>query len=207
MVPTGREVSVPQIPDCVFPHGTPLWAVQALDIFRSKDLGVEWTSTVNSWVAFQVASDFESKDKLLLKFHPECVGQWISGGRSQTWRPTYVDMDLTRKFQDLFLVWWAHLQPEHHTEGLEDGFTDFRRDANGCPVQIHPLTAIDWGCLVTCSGINGILSIIAALFFWCKGVSAAPRTTHRERAAFRERRKELNFAMGDVDYVLKSMLA
>ncbi len=207
MVPAGSEASVPQIPAGVFPHGTPPWAMQALDIFRSKDLGVEWTSVINSWVAFQVASDFESKDKLSLKFCPECVGQWISCGRSQTWQPTYMDMDLTRKFQDLFWVWWAHLQPEHRVEDLEDGFTDLGCDANGCPVQIHLPTAIDWGCLVTWSGINGFLSIIAALFFWCEGVSMAPCTTHCEHAAFRERRKELNFALGDVDYGLKGMLA
>ncbi len=69
-VPAGSEVSVPQIPAGVFPCGTPLWAMQALDIFMSKDLGVEWTSVINSWVAFQVASDFESKDKLSPKFPP-----------------------------------------------------------------------------------------------------------------------------------------
>ncbi|KAK0456977.1 hypothetical protein EV421DRAFT_1688622, partial [Armillaria borealis] len=144
-VPAGSEVSAPQLPDSVFPHCTPLWAVQALDTFRSKDFGLEWTSIVNSWVAFQVVSDFESKDKLSPRFRPECVGQWISRGRSQTWRPPYEGIDLTRKFQDLFWAWWAHLQPE---------------------LQIHPSMAVDWGCLETRSGINGILSIIAALFFW-----------------------------------------
>ncbi|PBK58704.1 hypothetical protein ARMSODRAFT_1028034 [Armillaria solidipes] len=184
MVPAGSEVSVPQLPDSIFPRRTPLWAVQALDTFRSKDFGLEWTSIVNSWVAFQVASDFESKDKLLPRFRPECVGQWISRGRSQMWQPPYEGIDLTRKFQDPFWAWWAHLQPEHRVEDLEDGFTDLGRDVNGCPVQIHPLMAIDWGCLGTRSGINGFLSIIAALFFWCEGVSVATRTTHRERAAF-----------------------
>ncbi|PBK65430.1 hypothetical protein ARMSODRAFT_978240 [Armillaria solidipes] len=176
-VPAGSKVSAPQLPDSIFPHRTPLWAVQALDTFRSKDFGLEWTSIVNSWVAFQVASDFESKDKLLPRFRPE----------SQTWRPPYEGIDLTRKFQDLFWVWWAHLQPERRVEDLEDGFTDLGHN--------------------TRSGINGFLSIIAALFFWCEGVSIAPRTTHRERTAFRERRKELNFTMGDVDYVLKGILA
>ncbi|SJL00821.1 uncharacterized protein ARMOST_04135 [Armillaria ostoyae] len=173
-VPAGSEVSAPQLPDSVFPHCTPLWAMQALDTFRSKDFGLEWTSIVNSWVAFQVASDFESKDKLSPRFRSECVGQWISRGRSQTWRPPYEGIDLTRKFQDPFWAWWAHLQPEHRVEDLEDGFTDLGRDVNGCPVQIHPSMAVDWGCLETRSGINGILSIIAALFFWCEGVSVAP---------------------------------
>ncbi len=79
--PAGSEVSLPRLSDIVFPRGTPLWAVQALEMFKSKVLGVEWSRVVHSWVTFQIAKGFDSNEA---DFRPECIGQWISRARSQT---------------------------------------------------------------------------------------------------------------------------
>ncbi len=65
----GSEVSLPRLSDIVFPRGTPLWTVQALEMFKSKVLGVEWSRVVHCWVTFR---DFDSNEA---DFRPECVRQ------------------------------------------------------------------------------------------------------------------------------------
>lgn len=78
---------------------------------------------------------------------PEVVGQWIKRGRSTTWRP---DAGTCDKFESEFNTWWRSLQPSWR---IGDG-AGLRRDDGQ-----------DWDVL-RCSGVNGVLSAIAGLFFW-----------------------------------------
>ncbi|SJL10260.1 uncharacterized protein ARMOST_13644 [Armillaria ostoyae] len=204
--PVGAEEPVPLLASIVFPSSAPPWAIKALEMFKSHSFGPDWSQVVYSWVAFQVTNDFDSDDKLSAEGRPECVGQWIARARSQKWRPTYANLDIVSKFQEPFWTWWANLQPEDCVGGSEDGIEDLEREPDGCPVQIHPSTDVNWECLKTHSGKNGLVSVMAALFFWSAGVEALPQTMHHERARYNEAQKELMFAMGDVLYALQSML-
>ncbi len=204
--PAGAEDPVPLLASIIFPSNAPPWVIKALEMFKSGSFGPDWSQVVYSWVAFQFTNDFDSSDKLSAEERPECVGQWIARARSQKWRPTYVNLDVVSKFQEPFWAWWANLQPEDRVDGSEDSIEDLKREPDGRPVQIHPSTDVNWGCLKTHSGKNGLVSVMAALFFWSVGVEALPQTMHHERARYNEARKELEFAMGDVTYVLQSML-
>ncbi|KAK0229017.1 hypothetical protein IW262DRAFT_1263416 [Armillaria fumosa] len=183
--------AVPLLASIVFPSSAPPWAINALEMFKSHSFGPDWSQVVYSWVAFQVMNDFDSDDKLSAEGRPECVGQWIARARSQKWRPTYVNLDIVSKFQEPFWDWWANLQPEDRVGGSEDGIEDLEREPDGRPTH---------------SGKNGLVNVMAALFFWSVGVEALSQTTHRERARYNEARKELTFAMGDASYALQSML-
>ncbi|KAK0485565.1 hypothetical protein EDD18DRAFT_1083177 [Armillaria luteobubalina] len=175
-------------------------------MFKSHSFGPNWSEVVYLWVAFQVTNNFNSNDKLSAKGHPKCVGQWIARARSQKWRPTYANLDIVSKFQEPFWDWWANLQPEDCMGGSEDGIEDLRHEPDGHLVQIHPSTDVNWECLKTYLGKNGLVSVMVALFFWSVGVEALPQTTHHERARYKEAQKELTFAMGDASYALQSML-
>ncbi|KAK0451249.1 uncharacterized protein EV420DRAFT_1274433 [Desarmillaria tabescens] len=172
----------------------------------SHDFRPDWTQVVYSWVAFQSANGFDSSDKLPANYRPKCVGQWISRARPQKWQPSYANLDLIQKFQSLFWAWWVNLQPEGHVGAYEHPIEDLEHEDDGRPIQIHPSTDISWECLKTCSGRNGMVSVVAALFFWAEGAKVLPLTTHHERARSSEAHRELYFAMGDVCYVLQSLL-
>ncbi|KAK0414413.1 hypothetical protein EV421DRAFT_1728615 [Armillaria borealis] len=151
-------------------------------------------------------NNFDNDDKLSAKGCPECVGQWIARARSQKWRLTYANLDIVSKFQEPSWAWWANLQPEDHVDRSENSVEDLECELDSHPVQIHPSMDVNWECLKTHLGKNGLVSVMAALFFWSAEVEALPQTMHRERARYNEAWKELTFAMGDVSYVLQSML-
>ncbi|KAK0441997.1 uncharacterized protein EV420DRAFT_1485437 [Desarmillaria tabescens] len=159
--PGGTEKVVPPLISIVFPSSAPLWVVMVLELFTSHDFRPDWTQVVYSWVAFQSANGFDSSDKLPTNY-----------------RPNYANLDLIQKFQLPFWAWWANLQPEGHVGAYEHPIEDLEREDDRRPIQIHPLTDISWECLKTCSGRNGMVSVVAALFFWAEGAKVLPLTTH-----------------------------
>ncbi|KAK0503759.1 hypothetical protein EDD18DRAFT_1062358 [Armillaria luteobubalina] len=184
--PVGAEKLIPLLASIVFPSSAPPWAINVLEMFKSHSFGPDWSEAVYLWVAFQVTNNFDSDNKLSAKGRPKCVGQWIARTRSQKWRLAYANLDIVSKFQEPFWDWWVNLQPEDHVGRSEDGIKDLR-----CELDGH---------------LNGLVSVMAALFFWSAGVEALPQTMHHERARYKEAQKELMFVMGDASYALQSML-
>jgi hypothetical protein len=109
----------------------------------------KWSALISTWMCFEVAHSFQGK--LAATGRPACVGDWISRARNPKWRPV-PSKSLPKEVEK----WWAELQP------------DFRIADNGqllLDMQGEVGSPDDWVHLQQ-AGINGVVSIVAALFFW-----------------------------------------
>lgn len=133
-------------PSTGLPTDAPPWLVSSSSMLRSEDLGLEWMELVGIWESFEVSEGFDSPTKLPAKGRPPCISDWIQRARTPSYRPTITHPDT---FAQVFSAWWSSLQPQWRKsiEGpLPRAFGDY--DALRRP------------------GVNGLLSVVAALFFW-----------------------------------------
>lgn len=138
------STSAPLAP--TFPDHAPKWFTMASLMLRSESLGETWAEAVSFWERFEIAQEFEASLKLGTAHRPPIVAQWIQRARSQTYRPEIRNVDeLALKFS----AWWRSLQPEWRVAG------------DGPPAR----GSGSWDVLRR-SGANGLLSVMAALFFW-----------------------------------------
>lgn len=116
-------------------------------MLRSQDLGPEWTALIGLWEALETSETPPGAlSKLSAKGRPECIGAWIQRARAPTYRPAIADY---KAFASGFEAWWRALQPE------------WRRSADGALLRGKG----DF-VAVRVTGVNGLLSVLAALFFW-----------------------------------------
>ena len=136
----------------------PHWATSPLKLLQSVALGSEWDMLLTNWVAFEHGSADRSTARLGAQSRPQAVTDWIRRARLNTYSP---QINSVAVFAKEFNTWWASLQPTWRTER---GRGVLRRDGE------------DWECL-RCSGINGLLSVLAALFFWGCAVQKSKAAT------------------------------
>ena len=130
----------------------PAWFEQSKDLFRSEGLGGEWLQLLGAWERFEVQEGYKEQGKLSSKGRPDVVQMWISRARSTSWRPLILD---TGAYGVTFNSWWAQLQPQWRISG--DG------------AVVSQLLEGNWDCLRR-PGLNGLQSVVAALFYW--GIAA-----------------------------------
>lgn len=99
-------------------------------------LGLRWMELVAVWVDFEVKERYKERKKLSACSRPSVVEEWIRRARSPTWRPCIVDL---AAFEKAFNLWWTEL-----AVGRDIGVWENLRKA----------------------GLNGLVSLLAALFFW-----------------------------------------
>lgn len=131
----------------------PLWFSSSLRMLQTNEppLGDRWAELVRLWTAFEEKEAFEEHGKLSAKHRPLCIGKWIGCARSPTWRPTITSIPA---FEKSFQVWWCDLQPSWRISG--NGSIALDRVDGDFEALRKP-------------GLNGILSVMAALFYWgCK---------------------------------------
>ncbi|KAJ3483224.1 hypothetical protein NLJ89_g12080 [Agrocybe chaxingu] len=144
------------------------WFEKARRQFSSEGLGAAWAKLLEEWEAFEEEEDaFDDKRVLPAKGRPKSVGMWISRARLPTWRPSEPDAKADEKH---FKAWWATLQQTSQV-------------ANGKVVSRS--TSGDWSAL-RLPGVNGIQSVVAALFFWGLSASRTARTKKPWTAAVQE---------------------
>jgi len=138
------------------PH--PSWFTSAIGMLEDGELGPSWDQLVKAWVAFEVKSDFKELKKLSTTNRPVAVKAWIQRARTSAWRPVISNM---ASYESEFKAWWSVLQPE------------WRKSSSG---EIHfSKVDGDWEVLRR-PGLNGILSVMAALFFWGVNLQEDSRT-------------------------------
>ncbi|KAF9472824.1 hypothetical protein BDN70DRAFT_775212, partial [Pholiota conissans] len=127
--------------------GCPDWFLNAYQMLISKDFGLSWVELVRAWAHFERAESFEEVEKLGTTGRPPCISAWIARARARTYQP---DLGTLSTFEKQFNSWWKSLQPEWRRNGIDGvlvkqpgNFEEIRRP-----------------------GKNGIVSVIAALFFW-----------------------------------------
>ena len=126
----------------------PPWLKSALTMLKSEEFGGGWKALVQAWVNFERKEGNHPSSVLGSSHRPAAVRDWIQRARSPSYRPA---IKSTSEFQATFAKWWESLQP------------DWRLSASG-EVIVSELAG-DWGGLRK-AGRNGILSVMAALFFW-----------------------------------------
>ncbi|KAF9548607.1 hypothetical protein CPC08DRAFT_620538, partial [Agrocybe pediades] len=127
----------------------PAWFVKLIAMFKSESLGPQWSSLISSYSKFEAAHGYEGAAKLKSRHRPSMVGDWINRARPSTsWRPNIRDIS---KLADEFMKWWSSLQPQWRVG--EDGVILFKQKVG------------DWDSLRK-PGLNGLLSVVAGLFYW-----------------------------------------
>jgi hypothetical protein len=125
----------------------PSWFKDALVMLTKKDLGDEWVLLLDAWAEFELKEKYKDTD-LGKTSRPSFIADWIKRKRSATWHPSIGDIDV---YCQQFNQWWHSLQPA------------WRQADNGS--VLTDLVDGDWTVLRK-SGKNGLLSVLAALFYW-----------------------------------------
>ncbi|CAA7268956.1 unnamed protein product [Cyclocybe aegerita] len=143
------------------PPDAPAWLPPALSMLQQNDLGDEWVSLVGAWLAFEVQSKYEHVANLSAIHRPPAVRDWIQRARLPAWRPNIPNIN---KYAAKFWMWWAVLQPRWRVN--EDGEV------------VTSAVDGDWEQLRR-PGVNGLLSVLASLFFWGVAVKGKREATEK----------------------------
>jgi len=129
----------------------PDWFIAAVAMLEGeKGLGPTWGKLVKVWITFEGRDGavYKGTRKLLTTHQPDVIKAWIGRAQSSTWRPVILD---TSAYEAEFMLWWAALQPSWRKSG--DGSLIFSKVVGDWEVLRRP-------------GVNGMLSVLAGLFFW-----------------------------------------
>jgi hypothetical protein len=124
----------------------PEWFTAVLQLFEDSTLDSCWSDLVKLWTTFEEKESYIERGMLTAKNRPTLVSQWIGGGRRPTFNPTISD---PAHFEKQFRRWWLTIQPEWRVSNGK-----LVKDMEG-----------DWDSLRR-PGKNGLLSVLAALFYW-----------------------------------------
>jgi len=157
-MPTLRTTpSLPTLPVVSNTPHTP-WFTSAIGMMECGDLGPSWDRLVKAWAVFEAKSEFKEMKKLSTTNRPPAVKAWIQRARAPAWRPAISN---TADYESEFNAWWSALQPEWRKSS--SGETVFSRVDGDWEVLRRP-------------GLNGILSVMAGLFFWGVSLQEESRT-------------------------------
>lgn len=160
------------------PSNAPAWFSKAMGMFNSSNLGPEWACLLEGWAKFEALEAYQGASKLSAGSRPVAVKDWIQRARAPTWRPTIAN---TLQYASQFDSWWTSLQPEWRVSKDGSVLTDVAEGS--------------WEA-VRIGGVNGLLSVVVALFFWG---SAAKDEDSRDSGWIS--------AVKDVDRVLERLIA
>ena len=146
----GGPASEEEAIDTLAGTGVPAWFSTSLAMLQSSDnpLGERWTELVRLWVTFEQKEGFKQRGKLSPKKRPDVISEWIRRARSLTWQPVITNVST---FEKSFHMWWLSLQPKWRLSKKGEILT---RKMDGDLDGLRKL------------GLNGLLSVLAALFFW-----------------------------------------
>ncbi|KAJ7172868.1 hypothetical protein C8R43DRAFT_851000, partial [Mycena crocata] len=136
------------------PPKAPAWFTEAYAEMSAKDLGCHYDALLVQWTRVEAACKYAAGAKLTWKGRPTQVTNWIGGARGK--RPCITAVTDTVEYARVWQAWWDSLQPEWRVRGA---------DGEWSVLHGYGTTGNEWGAL-TVWGVNGILSIVASLFFW-----------------------------------------
>lgn len=157
----------PVLAETQLPQDAPKWFVDTVTLLRLAPWKGPWAILLSNWLKYELRNDLGHDGKLGTTGRPACVGGWISRARSPKYRPGIKDLS---RFETEFWNWWKGLQPAWRK--------DLQRKGG------------DWTALHK-PGVNGLASVLAALFYWGMELGA-----HRESSPGWSR------AIDDVTWVL-----
>lgn len=156
-------------------------------MFETDSLGAPWSNLVQAWIRFE-ESPGHGHGSLSAKGRPSAVGEWIQRARKPSYRPVIKD---SKAYGDKHVAWWASLQPEWRVLGDDDlnnddtiggGVDDdnhgIRGDGNRGPAGLLREEGGDFEALRK-PGANGLLSVLASLYFWGTSVKNSGKKSKR----------------------------
>jgi hypothetical protein len=147
------------------------------------NLGAHFNALLDAWTRSEAACQFENPRAALPKSHrPEQIAHWIKDARGNRNRPD-PSVKNTAQYETEWWAWWDSLQPEWRT-----------RHADGSWVVGGPYGK-DWDTLAYW-GENGVLSVVAALYFWGCAVQTGGDAQER-----------WELAVNDVSWVFEGLAA
>ncbi|KAK7013742.1 hypothetical protein R3P38DRAFT_3277582 [Favolaschia claudopus] len=135
-----------------YPPNAPPWFTDNYAAMTKIDLGCHFQALVAVWTRIEAASRFEhSSANLSAKSRPKPVGAWISSNRR-----TEPVVGNPAEYAAQWQHWWDSLQPSWRG-----------KDARGVWIvsDSYGGGGKEWGPLYRW-GVNGVLSIVASLYFW-----------------------------------------
>ncbi|KAJ7265598.1 hypothetical protein C8J57DRAFT_1069201 [Mycena rebaudengoi] len=142
------------------------WFCHARLELTRRDLGPHFAAILNAWTRIEAASRFEhSESNLPHKGRPAQVGRWTAAQRRA--RPADISITDLAKYAVQWRAWWGSLQPVWRSKGV-DGQWD-----------IGGSYGSEWGDLFQW-GVNGVLSLLAALYFWGCAVLDVPEANEAQ---------------------------
>ncbi|KAJ7895685.1 hypothetical protein B0H13DRAFT_1527114, partial [Mycena leptocephala] len=151
------------------PPDAAAWFVDAHAQMTQVDLGCHFQGVIAAWTRVEVASRFEQgPTKLSTINRPEQVKKWVANQRGKRQADTSI-ADPTA-YAAGWQLWWDSLQPEWRIKDADGAWSVNGGYRGGGKV---------WGPLFQW-GQNGVLNIVASLFFW--GVAVRDSTSELQSA-------------------------
>ena len=141
----------------------PPWLTSAISMLEAEELGGSWSSLVRAWLAFERKESQQASSILNSTNRPQIIRDWIQRARSVSYRPSIAS---TLDFERVYMSWWKELQP------------DWRMSSSG--KIVYSKLDGDWGGMRT-AGRNGLLSVVAALFFWGVALKKTQKTPYEDK--------------------------
>jgi hypothetical protein len=151
----------------------PGWLAKHFPYVDSDQLGDAWKRLLSLWVALEEFYGDSSAKPLPVTFRPSQVSYWMKSGRRPLEPLKESDLE---QFIDDWWKWWVYINPDWRVVG-ERQRLQIGGDGNW-DVMRYP-------------GVNGFLSIVAALKWW--------------REVSSEETDEWRKAVGDVIWAISSM--
>ncbi|KAK6993081.1 hypothetical protein R3P38DRAFT_3224091 [Favolaschia claudopus] len=152
------------------PSGAPKWFVDAHASMTKVDLGIHFHALIFAWTRMEKASRFEhGPTNLSPKLRPALVSSWITRGR----RGSDFVVDNPEEYAEMWQRWWDSLQPAWRVRDTDGSWSVTAGYGAG---------GREWGPLYQW-GVNGILSVVASLYFWGRGLTDNEQLRARWEAA------------------------
>jgi hypothetical protein len=169
-------------PTC--PEGAPVWFQSAFAEITREEVGVKYDAVVQAWVDLEQMSGFAKGSKgLAAAGRPTELSDWIRDGRGRAKKMMKID-DLGR-YQEQWWTWWMKMQPR------------WRVGTDGHPTRPAEYGS-GWGG-VDALGQNGLVSVVATLYWWSHADKVAGRTSGWAGS------NSLDRAMADTLWVLQAL--
>lgn len=145
------------------PADAPKWLRESVADITKVDLGCHYASVLAALIRLEKAGGYEVGHNVKLpggekgkgkNQRPRVISDWIKGGRGAKTKKPPVVSDV-RFHVDQWDAWWDGMQPGWR---LKDDDGKWR-------VDLAYEDGWDWGA-VDCTGVNGLLSAVAGLYFW-----------------------------------------
>ncbi|KAJ7612878.1 hypothetical protein B0H17DRAFT_1153271 [Mycena rosella] len=156
-------------------------------VVSKQDLGCHFDALIAAWTRIEYASRFEHGPTNLSSIGcPAQLGAWIAGGRGRRGSmPVISDITL---FAEKWGSWWASLQPGWREKGRDRKWPIGGEYGGG---------GKEWGPLYQW-GVNGTLTLLAALYFWGCAVKDGVRGSEAGMGEWED-------AVADVTWMLEGM--